>query len=118
MKKVPVVLLLALFAMMGVVVQATMAKGKKAGGMKEVHWTGTIVRSDKDASTLTVRKDGATTEKIIHYDSSTKWTKQEKGKVESIDMSGVKDGDRVICVGAYDDKGEFHATRIDQRLPH
>ena len=54
MKKVPVVLLLALFAMMGVVVQATMDKGKKAGGMKDVHWTGTIVRRDKDASTLTV----------------------------------------------------------------
>ncbi len=32
-------------------------------------------------------------------------------------MNEVKDRDRVIALGKYDDKGEFHATRIDLRKP-
>ncbi len=78
-------------------------------------WSGMIVRSDKDASTLTVRKRGTNVEKTVHYNSSTKWTHQEGTEVTTIDMSEVKDGDRVIALGKYDEKGEFHATRIDLR---
>jgi len=121
MKRVILLMLLAAVVAMGVTVEAVAAKekeGKMGAAQKEAHWTGTIVRSDKDAGTLTVRKDGSTTEKIVHYDADTKWTRQEKGKVESIDSSQVKDGDRVICVGGYNEKSEFHATRIDLRLPH
>jgi hypothetical protein len=100
----------------GSAVVAKDKEGKMGAAQKEAHWTGTIVRSDKDGGTLTVRKDGSATEKIVHFDADTKWTKQEKGKIESIDPGQVKDGDRVICVGSYNEKGEFHATRIDQRL--
>ena len=53
-----------------------------------------------------------------HFDGDTKWTKQEGKKIESIDSRQVKDGDRVICEGGYNEKSEFHATRIDLRLPH
>ena len=121
MKRALVFALLAILTVAGVAMRGTMAKAQeaKAGAAKKAsRWTGTIVRSDKDAGTLTVRKDGGTAEKIIHYGSETKWTKQEKGKVESIDPSQVKDGDRVICVGSYDEKSQFHADRIDLRLPH
>ena len=121
MKRVILLMLLAAVVAMGVTVEAVTAKekeGKMGAAQKEARWTGTIVRSDKDAGTLTVRKDGSTTEKVIHYGSETKWTKQEKGKVEPIDPSQVKDGDRVICVGSYDEKSQFHADRIDLRLPH
>ena len=81
-------------------------------------WEGIVTRSSKDKSTLTVRKRGSSAEKIIHYDSSTQWTSQEHGskKVNNIDASQVKDGDRVICRGTYDEKGEFHATLISKRL--
>ena len=91
-------------------------KGQKAA--KQARWEGIVMRSNKDKSTLTVRKRGSSVEKIIHYDSSTQWTSQEHGskKVNNIDASQVKDGDRVICRGTYDEKGEFHATLISKRL--
>ena len=81
-------------------------------------WEGTVVRHNSDKSTLDVRKRGSAEEKTIHYDSSTKWTSQEHGskKVNDIDASQVKDGDRVICLGTLDDKGDFHAATISKRL--
>src|SRR5919198_1391251 len=109
MKRVFLGMLLLAIAAMGVTVQvvAKEKEGNMGAAQKQARWTGTIVRSDKDAGTLTVRKDGSTTEKIIHFDADTKWTKQEKGKIEPIDSGQVKDGDRVICLGNYNDKSEF-----------
>lgn len=118
MKRV-VVSLLAVFAVMALALSAVaqdQMKSEMKGAVKR--WDGTIVRSDKDASTLTVRKTGGNVEKVVHFDANTKWTHQEKGKVEPLDMAEFKDGDRVICQGTYDDKGGFYATRIDKRLPH
>ncbi len=91
------------------------AMGKAA---KEDRWEGRVVRSSADKSTLTVRKVGSTQEKTVQYDGSTKWVSQEHGstKVNDIDASQVKDGDRVICRGTYDDKGVLHATLISKRL--
>ena len=87
---------------------------------KEVRWEGVIIRSDKDKSTLTVRKVGSAIEKIVVYDSSTKWVSQEHGSktVNDIDPSQVKDNDRVICKGTYDKDGVLHATLISKRLSH
>jgi len=67
---------------------------------------------------LDVRKRGGNIEKTIHYDGSTKWTSQEHGskKVNDVTAADVKDGDRVICVGKYDEKGDFQATLISKRL--
>lgn len=102
----------------------TQARAREAGDKtakaktESARWEGTVVRHNSDKSTLDVRKRGSTVEKTIHYDSSTKWTSQEHGskKVNDIDASQVKDGDRVICLGILDDKGDFHATTISKRL--
>ena len=86
---------------------------------KEVRWEGSVVRSSPDKSTLTVRKSGSNLERTVHYDSSTRWVSQEHGskKVNDIDASEVKDGDRVIVKGTWD-KVELHATLISKRLSH
>jgi hypothetical protein len=90
----------------------------KANAEKAIsgRWSGIVTGSNKNESTLTVRRrDGF--ERVIHYDSSTKWTSQEHNSTEvnTIDPSQVKDADRVICVGFYE-KGEFHAALISKRL--
>ncbi len=81
-------------------------------------WDGHVIRSSKDKSTLTVRKVGSSVEKTVQYDSSTHWVSQEHGskKVNEIDVSQVKDGDRVICTGTWDKDGVLHATLISKRL--
>ena len=112
MKRILVVVLLGMLVTMGFVVSTSVAQEKKekpAVAAKEARWHGTLLRFNKDASTLDVRR--GTNEKKIYYDSSTKWTKGEK----TIEMSEVKEGSDVICLGTYDEKGELHATRIDLR---
>jgi hypothetical protein len=87
---------------------------------KEARCDGTVIRSSPENSTLTVR-DSKGVEKIVQYDSSTRWVSQEHGskKVNGIDASQVKDGDRVICKGTWEKKsGVFHATLISKRLSH
>jgi esterase/lipase superfamily enzyme len=85
---------------------------------KEERWEGRVVRSSPDKSTLTVRKIGSSVEKTVQYDSSTKWVSQAHGSktVNDIDATQVKDGDRVICRGTYDEKGVLHASLISKRL--
>jgi hypothetical protein len=92
----------------------------QAKAAKEGRWEGVIVRSDKDHSTLTVRKVGSALERTVQYDSSTRWVSQEHGskKVNDIDASQVKDGDRVICKGTWEKNGTLHATLISKRLSH
>ena len=100
---------------MTVFAQEAPAQAKAA---KEARWEGTVIRSSPDKSTLTVR-DGKGAEKTVQYDSSTKWVSQEHGskKVNDIDASQVKDGDRVICEGIWDMDGSvLHATLISKRL--
>jgi len=53
------------------------------------------------------------TERTILYDGSTQWTKQGK----PAEQSEFKEGSFVIVLGHPDEKGVFHATRIDLRLP-
>ncbi len=85
---------------------------------KSGRWEGTIIRSSKDQSSLTVRKVGSSDERTVKYDSSTRWVSQEHGskKVNDIDAGEVKDGDRVICTGTWDKDGTLHATLISKRL--
>jgi hypothetical protein len=93
-------------------------KAEKAKSAKEARWEGIVIRSNKDDNTLTVRKRGSSQERVIHYDSSTRFTSQAHGskKVNDIDASEVKDNDRVICLGHYDPNGKFQATLISKRL--
>jgi len=90
----------------------------QAKAANEARRDGTIVRSSPEKHALTVR-DRKGVEVVVQYDSSTRWVSQEHGskKVNDIDSSQVKDGDRVICRGTWDKKsGVFHATLISKRL--
>lgn len=115
-------LLTLLFASVVAIPLATAVFAQEAPAQaKEARWEGNIVRSDKEGSTLTVRKVGSTIEKKVQYDSSTKWVSQYHGdaKINNIDASQVKDGDRVICTGTWEkSSGALHATVISKRLSH
>ena len=91
---------------------------KEAKAAKPARWEGIVARVSKDQSTLTVRKVGSSVEKTVQYDASTKWVSQEHGskKVNDIDSSQVKDGDRVITEGTWGKDGVLHATLISKRL--
>ena len=91
------------------------AEGKAA---KQGRVEGIITRSNKDKSTLTVRNRATNVEKTVLYDSSTQWTSQEHHSktVNNIDASQVKDDDRVICLGTWDNDGVLHAASCSKRL--
>jgi hypothetical protein len=97
-----------------VLAQEAPAKAKAA---KESRWHGTVIRSNPDKSTLTVRNDEGA-EMTVQYDSATQWVSQEHGSktVNNIDASQVKDNDRVICKGSMAKDGILHATLISKRL--
>lgn len=116
MKRILVFLLLAAFAGIGLAAQSAVAqekgkgKEKKVAAPQETRVRGTVKMIDKDASTIVVtEKSGA--DKIVHFDSATEWTK----KTQKIDSSKIKEGAHVICLGKYDEKVAFHATRVDLR---
>jgi len=112
MRKTIIILLFATFAVVGLAAHVAVANGqeKAAAAPKESRWHGIIMRINKDESTMDVRKGNI--ERKIHFDSSTKWTEGTK----AIDMSEIKVGADVICLGTYE-KGSvvMNATRIDLR---
>jgi hypothetical protein len=71
--------------------------------------SGTIVRSNKDKSTIVVKENRSNIERTVFYSNSTKWTKRQ----QPADMKEFIDGSRVICLGKLNEKGELTATRID-----
>jgi hypothetical protein len=99
--------------------QATAAsEDKKAApaDAKEAKWQGTIVRISKDQASVTIRGGQSNMESVerqVFYDASTAWTKQGK----PAQQDEFKEGSFVIVLGHPDDKGVFHASRIDLRLP-
>ena len=91
-------------------------KKSASGEQKEARWQGHILRINKDESSLSVRggqKNMESMERQIMFDSSTEWTKQGK----PADQSEFKEGSFVIVLGHPDEKGVFHARRIDLRMP-
>jgi hypothetical protein len=87
---------------------------------KQVRWEGTVIRVGAGNSTIQVRQVSGNIERTIYFDSNTIWNSQyhDSKNINKIDASQVKEGDRVICVGSYDAKNEFHATTISKRLSH
>lgn len=85
---------------------------------KQDRWEGVVARSNKEKSTFTVRQRSTNAEKTVVYDSSTKFSESEHhGKPKAIDAGDIKDGDRVIALGKWEDKGSIlHATSISKRL--
>jgi hypothetical protein len=108
------------FLLSMLLVQPSRAEDKMDKKAKQDRWEGVVIRSSPDKSTLTVRQVGGTLEKTVQYDSSTKWVSQAHGskKVNDIDASQVKDGDRVIVRGTTDKDGVLHATLVSKRLSH
>ena len=100
--------------------KAAPPQGKAEKAAKQARWEGIVIRTNKDDSTITVRKAGSSIERALHYDASTRFTSQEHAskKVNDIDASQIKEEDRVIALGTYDKKGDFHATLISKRLSH
>jgi Cu/Ag efflux protein CusF len=112
MRKVIVILLFAVFAVVGLAPHYAVANGqeKAAAAPKLSRWHGELMRFDKAKSTMDVRRGTFT--KTIHYDSSTKWTKGTK----NIDMSEFKEGSDVLCIGTYESGSKvMNATRVDLR---
>jgi hypothetical protein len=111
---------MAALGSMVVLVFSLSAAGFARGAEKEGRVEGQVVRTNKDKSTITVRVREPEVQKTVHYDASTKWVSQYHGdkKVNTIDSSQIKDGDQVICLGSYDEKGDFHATEVSKRLSH
>lgn len=92
----------------------TASEKSSAVGSQDARWQGHIVRINKGNSSLSVRggmKNMESTERQIFYDGSTEWTKQGK----PANQDEFKEGAFVIAVGHVDDKGVFHATRVDLR---
>jgi biopolymer transport protein ExbD len=115
-------LLILLFAFVVTIplARAVFAQEAAAQAKKEARWEGRVIRTDKEHSTLTVRKEGSTFEKTVQYDASTKWVSQYHAdkKINDIDASQVKEEDYVICKGTLDKDGKLHATLISKRLSH
>jgi biopolymer transport protein ExbD len=115
-------LLILLFAFVVTIplARAVFAQEAAAQAKKEARWEGRVIRTDKEHSTLTVRKEGSTIEKTVQYDASTKWVSQYHAdkKLNDIDASQVKEEDYVICKGTLDKDGKLHATLISKRLSH
>ena len=112
MRRARVVLLFAAFAVAALALGIAFANGqeKAPAAAKESRWHGIIIRIDKDASTMDVKRGNV--ERKIHWDSSTKWTEGTK----DIDMSEFKEGSDVICLGTYPSGSVvMNATRIDLR---
>jgi len=108
MRKVVAVLVAVVFALAAVGVAAQEKKQKAA---KEDRLSGMVEGIDKDASKMTVRKGNV--RKTVIWNNDTKWTKG----TDKAELEDFKDGDRVICMGKFDDKGNLVATRIDLRAP-
>jgi hypothetical protein len=85
---------------------------------QEARWEGVITRSNKDKNMFVVRKIGGSVEKTIYYDNSTHFVSQEHGskKVNEIDASQIKDGDRVIVKGTDTGPGKMQAKLVSKRL--
>ncbi len=122
MMKLSVILLTALFVGVAFAGQASPStnrdQSEKAApaDAKESRWQGHIVRINKDQSSLSVRGGQGnmeSTERLIFYDDSTQWTAQGK----PAEQGEFKEGSFVIVLGHPDEKGVFHASRIDLRLP-
>jgi hypothetical protein len=109
------IMLLATFIALGLLAAQplTADPGKQAAASqnapKEDRVSGTIVRFNKDKSSMIVKENRSNIELTVFYSEATKWTKGN----DPTDMKEFKDGSRVICLGKLNEKRELAATRID-----
>ena len=83
---------------------------------KQGRLDGTIKVINKDTSTFTVRQRSNGQERTIVYNNDTKFTKAKGRKSEpSTADEVVKEGQRVIAVGKFNDKTQLAADQISLR---
>lgn len=116
MKKVATMLVIMMLASLGALAVLGLAQEKKETGTGtcpkgQVRWHGTIIRSNKDAKTITVQRRGGTVDRVLHYTDDTVWTEMNK----AAQMSDIKDGDDVITCSEAKEKGTLYLTRVDKR---
>ena len=116
MKRIATMLVIAMLASLGALSVQGLAQEKKMADIGpclkgQVRWHGTIIRSDKDGKTITVRRRGGTMERVLHYTDDTVWTEMNK----AAQMSDIKDGDDVITCSEAKEKGTLYLTRVDKR---
>jgi hypothetical protein len=81
---------------------------------KEERVSGTVEIVNKDTKTIVLQGTGGEAQKQVIWDEKTVVTKDNKpAKIED-----VANGQRLICVGMANDKGQFAAHRIDIRPAH
>lgn len=77
---------------------------------------GTIGVISKDTSTITVRLRSSGQQRQVVWTNDTKFTKAKGRKSEPSTMDEVvKEGQRVIAVGKFNDKTQLVATQISLR---
>jgi hypothetical protein len=72
---------------------------------------GSVQLINKETKTIVVSSEANNKQTQVTYDDKTKVTRDNKAA--SID--DVQTGQRVICIGSTNDKGQLHAERIDVR---
>jgi hypothetical protein len=116
MKRIATMLVIAMLASLGALSVQGLAQEKKMADIGpclkgQVRWHGTIIRSDKDGKTITVRRRGGSIERVLHYTDDTVWTQMNK----PAQVSDIKDGDDVITCSEAKEKGTLFLTRVDKR---
>ena len=91
-------------------VAARAQEKKKTKTTRETRWDGRVRMFKKDESTIVLRVSNA--ERQVVYGPNTQFTVRNKNG----SLADVKEGGRVICLGALDEKGRLIATRVDVRL--
>src|SRR5690242_11794798 len=83
---------------------------------KESRVDGTLLSVNKEASTLTVRQRNNGQPRTVVYSGDTKFTKANGRKSEASTLDEVlKEGQRVIAVGKFNDKSQLAATQVSLR---
>ena len=102
-------LFVALFAMLALSMALTVPLKAQEKKPQPDRLEGRVQIINKATSTITVRV-GQVPRPVV-YDKNTKFTYLNKPAT----VDEVKDGQRLICVGKFDDKTRLIATRIDIR---
>jgi uncharacterized NAD(P)/FAD-binding protein YdhS len=73
---------------------------------------GRVVRIDKEKSTVEVRQSGPSMVTFtVAYDDKTYFSNHN----EASSLDKLKDGEKVICLGTFDESNKMMAKRIDMR---
>ena len=91
---------------------STASAQEKKGKKDEGRVSGTVHMINKDTSTITVRERRTNVQRQVVYNADTKITDRNNKPAK---LEDVKDGRRVIAVGAWNEKTQLMAKTISIR---